>query len=210
MPPDPRLHGLYVVTDRELCGRKGIVASVEAALQGGARIIQYRDKSFDSERRLREARELAALCMRHDALLFVNDDVELAHATGAHGVHLGRDDADIAEARAQLGNDALIGYSCYDDFSRAQHAAGAGADYVAFGSVFPSRIKPDAVRAPLTLFSRAHNELGLPTCAIGGIDTGNVRDVVVAGASMTAVISAVFAADDIAAATAELIRAFRV
>lgn len=209
MPHDPRLQGLYVITDHELCVRKGVVASVEAALQGGARIIQYRDKSSDSKRRLQEARELVALCMHHNALLFVNDDVELARTSHAHGVHLGREDADIADARALLGDDALIGYSCYDDFSRAKHAADAGADYVAFGSVFPSRIKPDAVRAPLTLFVRTHAELNIPACAIGGIDTRNIRDVVAAGASMAAVISAVFAADDIAAATAELNQAFR-
>lgn len=209
MPHDPRLHGLYVITDRELCARQGIVASVEAALQGGARIFQYRDKSSDSERRLQEARELVALCMRHDALLFVNDDVELAQASHAHGVHLGRDDADIADARARLGDDALIGYSCYDDFPRARHAADAGADYVAFGSVFSSRVKPDAVRAPLALFTKTHTELSIPTCAIGGIDASNIHEVVAAGTSMAAVISAVFAADDITSATAELNHAFR-
>lgn len=209
MPHDARLHGLYVITDAGLCTTRGIENCVAAALRGGARIVQYRDKSSDSDRRLQESRALVELCKRHDALLLVNDDVQLAQAAGAHGVHLGRDDAAVSEARALLGGAALIGYSCYDDFSRAERAAAAGANYVAFGSVFESRVKPDAVRAPLALFEQARSRSHIPTCAIGGIDAGNISDVVAAGANMAAVISAVFAANDVAAAAGELSQAFR-
>lgn len=209
MPHEARLHGLYVITDADLCMARGIENCVAEALRGGARIVQYRDKSSDSNRRLQESRALVELCKRHNALLLINDDVQLALASGAHGVHLGRDDAAISEARTLLGGTALIGYSCYDDFSRAERAAAAGADYVAFGSVFASRVKPDAVRAPLALFEQARSNLPIPACAIGGIDAGNIRNVVTAGANMAAVISAVFAADDIAAAAGELSQAFR-
>lgn len=197
-----------MITDRELCAARGLLPSVAAALEGGARLVQYRDKSSDSDRRLREASELAALCRDHDALLLVNDDVQLAKACGAHGVHLGRNDASIEKARELLGAGAVIGYSCYNDFSRAQHGAQAGADYLAFGSAFPSRVKPDAVRAPLELFAQARATPGIPTCAIGGINADNIRTVVAAGANMAAVISAVFAADNIRSATAELGLAF--
>lgn len=205
---DPRLQGLYVITDTPLCAQRGLVRAVAEALAGGARIVQYRDKSPESARRLREAAELRDLCASHDALLIVNDDVQLARAVGAHGVHLGRDDTDVARARRALGADALIGVSCYNDFARARAAESSGADYVAFGSVFPSSTKPAAVRAPLALFARARAELNIPCCAIGGIDADNIDDVVRAGADMAAVISAVFGADDVKTAAETLIRAF--
>lgn len=205
---DPRLAGLYVVTDRALCARHGLIPSVTAALAAGIRLVQYRDKSGDDRRRFEEARALAQLCAAHDALLIVNDDARLARDAGAHGVHLGRDDMDIAAARELLGDAAIIGVSCYDDFVRAERAALGGADYVAFGSMFPSPTKPDAVRAPLELLARACAELAVPACAIGGIDATNIRAVIAAGAAMVAVVSAVFAAPDITVAARELEKAF--
>lgn len=206
---DPRLSGLYVVTDRAHCMHHGLEASVAAALAGGARLVQYRDKTEDHGRRLDEASRLATLCKAGSAVFIVNDDVRLARTIAAHGVHLGGDDMDIRDARALLGDNAIIGISCYNDFSRARAAAMAGADYIAFGSVFPSATKPDAPRAPLELFARARDEIGLPACAIGGIDRRNIGEVAAAGASMAAVVSAVFAADDITAATRDLDRLFR-
>lgn len=185
------LHGLYVITDAALCARHGLSDSVAAALRGGARLVQYRDKSGDQERRLREAKALAALCREHGATFIINDDVMLAKACDAHGVHLGRDDGDIAAAREALGTGKVIGISCYDELERARRVRELGADYIAFGSLFPSSIKPDAVRAPLTLFAEARH-LGLPMCGIGGIDRDNIADVAAAGADMAAVISAVF------------------
>jgi len=208
MHHDPRLHGLYVVTDRVQCARSGLEQSVAAALAGGARIVQYRDKSTDHRRRFDEAMLLSGLCGAHGALFIVNDDARLARAVAASGVHLGQDDMTVQQARRLLGEHAIIGISCYDRFSLAREAALAGADYVAFGSVFASPVKPDAVRAPLELFTRARDELAIPACAIGGIDQGNIRSVVKAGAAMAAVISAVFASPDVTGTTRELNRAF--
>ncbi|MGH8161393.1 MAG: thiamine phosphate synthase [Gammaproteobacteria bacterium] len=194
MPNHAQLKGLYVLTDERLGERLETV--VATALDGGARLVQYRDKSKDAARREAEARMLRELTRRHDALLIVNDDPELADRVEADGVHLGRDDPDMAEARRLLGDDAIIGVSCYDSLQPARDAVAAGADYVAFGSVYPSPTKPDAVHAPLGLFTAAKRELDVPICAIGGITPGNAPPVVAAGADLLAVVSAVLFADD--------------
>lgn len=192
--------GLYAVTDGP---RPDLLAAAAAALRGGAVMLQYRDKSSDATRRLDEARALLALCRRHAALLVINDDVELALAVGAQAVHLGEDDAGVAQARALLGPEAVIGVSCYDDLARARRLAEAGADYLAFGAFFPSPTKPAARRAGLDLL-RDSAGLGLPRVAIGGISADNAAPLVAAGADYLAVISAVFGADDIAAAAARI------
>jgi len=197
-----RLRGLYVITDRALAGGRALPLLVEDALAGGARVVQYRDKTTDHARRHAEAAALAALCRDAAALLIVNDDVELALAVHADGVHLGRDDAAIAAARARLGPDRVIGVSCYDRFELALAAQEAGADYVAFGSFHPSPTKPAAVRADLSLLARGRREMTLPLVAIGGITPENGRALVVAGADMLAVINAVFGAADVRAAAA--------
>lgn len=194
---DPRLRGLYVLT------RAGddLLEKTAAALRGGARLVQYRDKSDDGERRLDEARQLRALCAAASATFIVNDDIDLAIRVEADGVHLGRDDDGIARARSALGDTALIGASCYDSLERAK--AAAGADYLAFGSFFPSPTKPDAVRATPALLAAARDAFDLPLCAIGGITPGNGAALVAAGADMLAVISGVFDADDAAAAAGD-------
>lgn len=195
-----RLQGLYAITeDRALSAGEACVA-VEAALRGGASLVQYRDKSGDHRRRLAAATALRALCTRYRVPLLINDDVELARAVGADGVHLGRDDLDVRQARARLPEHSLIGVSCYNRFELAQRAVDAGADYVAFGSFFASPTKPQAVAATPDLLRRARTELSVPTVAIGGISPENGAALVRAGADMLAVISAVFAAPDIAAA----------
>lgn len=195
------LWGLYVITDDRGSGPEHLAAQVAAALTGGARVVQYRDKSTDRERRLAEARALQALCRQHRVPLLINDDVDLAVAVDADGVHLGRDDQDIASARDRLPAGGLVGVSCYNDFGLAREAARRGADYIAFGSFFPSPTKPDAVPAQPDLLRCARRELALPTVAIGGISPENGAPLVRAGADMLAVISAVFAATDVAAAT---------
>jgi thiamine-phosphate pyrophosphorylase len=196
------LCGLYVITDRALAGGRPLPELAAEATAGGARIVQYRDKTADRARRLAEARALAAVCRRAGVLLIVNDDVELACAVQADGVHLGRDDAGIAAARARLGPDRLIGVSCYDRFDLALAARRAGADYVAFGSFFPSPTKPAAVRADVGLLERGRRELGLPLVAIGGITPENGAALVAAGADMLAAIHAVFGKTDVRAAAA--------
>jgi thiamine-phosphate pyrophosphorylase len=159
--------GLYALTD----GSSGthLLALAEAVLRGGAALLQYRAKATPRALRREEATALLALCRRHGVPLVINDDFELAVATGADGVHLGRDDPPPAQAREALGETAIIGVSCYADPERARAAAAAGADYVAFGSLFTSSNKPGATRAPLELLGAAGRELDLPVCGIGGI-----------------------------------------
>lgn len=195
-----RLQGLYAITDDRRLGPDAQHDAALAALSGGARLIQYRDKGNDHGRRLAEAQVLAELCRGHQVPFLVNDDLALAIAVQADGVHLGIQDPNISVARNQLPPDCLIGVSCYADFERARQAASAGADYVAFGSFHPSQTKPDAVPATPDLLARASRELRLPTVAIGGISPENGAALVQAGADMLAVISAVFAASDVAAA----------
>jgi thiamine-phosphate pyrophosphorylase len=196
--------GLYAITDGP---RSDLFAACEAALDGGATLLQYRDKTRDTDRRLEEARALAALSARYRVPLIVNDDVELAAATGADGVHLGQDDSDIASARTRLGASAIIGVSCYDSLERARDLAAAGADYLAFGAFFPSPTKPNARKATPTLLREA-KPLGLPLVAIGGITAGNGRVIVDAGADYLAVISAVFGAKDPRAAAGSIAALF--
>ncbi|MGH8128465.1 MAG: thiamine phosphate synthase [Gammaproteobacteria bacterium] len=197
---------LYVLTDERLGGR--LEMAVDAALKGGARLIQYRDKSTDDAKRESEARLLRALTRRYGALLIVNDDPELAARVEADGVHLGRDDAGIAAARRLLGTELIIGVSCYDSLQLARDAVVAGADYIAFGSVYPSPTKPDAVRAPLSLFREAKRALDVPLCAIGGITPDNAGPVLTAGAALLAVISAVVFAEDSEAVARRLTECF--
>jgi thiamine-phosphate pyrophosphorylase len=194
MKNKPPLDGLYLLTDAELCRENGMLPGVAAALRGGVCLVQYRDKSDDHERRRKEARALVELCHDANARLIVNDDVELAFEVAADGVHLGQDDEDIARAREKLGDDAIIGVSCYNAFSRAVAAERSGANYVAFGSVFPSPIKPDAPRAPLHLLQQAREELDIPVCAIGGINADNIGKVAATGVHLFAVISALLTA----------------
>lgn len=193
--PRPPLRGLYAITDGP---RPGLVGACAAALEGGARLLQYRDKSADAARRFAEARALQALCIRFGVPLIVNDDVDLADAVGAAGVHLGEDDGAIADARARLGAGAIVGVSCYDSLERARRSATAGADYLAFGAFFASPTKPHARRATPDLLREAR-VLGKPLVAIGGITAGNAAALVEAGADCVAVISALFGASDVRA-----------
>ncbi len=201
------LRGLYVITDTTRFVRDELIQAVAEAIEGGASIVQYRDKSDDDERRRIEAAALAQLCRHHDRIFIVNDDVELAIEVGADGVHLGQDDPALSTARAQFkaaGRDAIIGVSCYADHLRAEQAATAGADYLAFGAMFPSPTKPHAPSASAELLAWAAKRLGLPVCAIGGITAANVPDLLPYHPDMVAVISAVFAAPDIRSAAAAL------
>jgi thiamine-phosphate pyrophosphorylase len=190
------LRGLYAITDAALSERRGLEFDVAAAIRGGAVMIQYRDKSTDGTRREREAAALLQVCRRHQVPLIINDDVELARVTGADGVHLGAEDAPLRAARIRLGEQAIIGVSCYDSLELARKARAAGADYVAFGSFADSPTKPDAVRASLALLREASRNLRLPVTAIGGITPENGAALVEAGASLLAVVSGVFGAED--------------
>jgi thiamine-phosphate pyrophosphorylase len=190
------MQGLYVITD----GSTGdtLLHKVEQALRGGVAIVQYRDKTTDQARREQEAAALRSLCQQHHAQFIINDDVALAKAVQADGVHVGRDDAVVSAAREVLGNTAIIGVSCYNQLQLALHAAEQGADYIAFGSFFPSSTKPNAPHATLELLCQARQQLALPICAIGGITLENAPNLLVNGADMLAVIADVFNSPDIA------------
>jgi thiamine-phosphate pyrophosphorylase len=198
-----KLAGLYAVTP-DLADTGALAARVSAALEGGARAIQYRNKSADAALRQIQAARLARVRAGHPALYIVNDDATLAAAVGADGVHLGEDDGEIAAARRILGPERLIGISCYNDFGLARRAVEAGADYIAFGSFFASTVKPDARRADVALLRQAKT-LGVPIVAIGGITAANARALFAAGADAVAVISDVFAR----AAIADVVSAAR-
>ncbi len=187
------LRGLYAVTPDTLDGDT-LLLRVEAALRGGARLVQFRDKRGADARQAETARALRALCRRYGAIFIVNDDLALARAIDADGVHLGADDGDLAAARHALGPGKLLGASCYADFERARAAVAAGADYVAFGAAYPSPTKPHAARAEHSLFARCRDQLGVPACAIGGITLDNAPALLAAGADLLAVISDVFEA----------------
>lgn len=189
--------GLYLITPDE-ADTSRLLARVTAVLPHAA-LLQYRNKTADAALRGAQAEALAVLCRDHGVPLVINDDAALALAVGAAGVHLGEDDGDIAVARGLLGENAIIGMSCYDDLSRAGTAAAAGAGYVAFGAFFPSTTKPNARHATPGLL-RDSAGLGLPRVAIGGITPDNARELVDAGADLLAVIGGVFDAPDPAAA----------
>jgi len=186
------LRGLYAITP-ELADGEDLVQRVAQALEGGIAMLQYRRKGLQ---RLDEAKILARMCRARSVPFIVNDTLALALECGADGLHLGRDDGGLASARAEL-RGKLLGASCYGSLATARAAVAAGADYVAFGSVFSSPTKPGAVRAPLSLFGEAR-ALGVPLVAIGGITLENAPQLLRAGADCLAVISDLFDAPDIA------------
>ena len=192
-----RLCGLYAITDPKLTPPENLLVKAEAALQGGAKILQYRDKSDDKPLRSQQAAALLALCQRYNATLIINDDVELTAAVNAHGVHLGLTDTAITEARHRLGSAAIIGATCHASISNAKQAIEAGADYVAFGRFFPSSTKPDAPPADLSDISAHLGKLEVPAVAIGGITLANAPKLTAAGFTMVAVVADIFSQTDI-------------
>ena len=195
---DAVLRGLYAITPDETDTRI-LTAKVAAALEGGLTALQYRNKTADPSLRRAQADALAPLCRAHHVSFILNDDLDLAIAVNADGVHLGGTDGDLAQARRRLGLDKLLGASCYNRYELAVAAKSAGADYVAFGAAFGSPTKPAAVHAPLELYARAHRKLGLTVVAIGGITAANAAPLLSAGVDALAVITDLFEARDIAA-----------
>ncbi len=191
--PRNRLRGLYAITDETLIPEVQFHHIIKQALQGGAAIIQYRDKSNNRKKRQQQATTLRTLCNQYNALLLINDDLELAQRVSADGIHLGKNDASISEAREALGATAIIGISCYNQLELAIKAENEGANYVAFGAFFTSTIKPEASVAELGLLGEAKARLNIPVCAIGGITSNNAKQIFDAGADMVAVISGLFA-----------------
>ena len=190
------ISGLYAITPEEQCTAE-LLRRVNLALQGGVRVLQYRNKLGCAITRLEQATALRQLTRAFDVPLIINDDAALAMQVDADGVHLGGEDGSVNAARAMLGSGKMIGVSCYNRLSLAHQAAGAGADYVAFGAFFASVVKPSAPVATLDLLVQARRELDLPLVAIGGITVQNGASLLTSGASALAVISALFSAEDI-------------
>ena len=200
------ISGLYAVTPG-LADPELLAGKVDAALRGGARVVQYRNKDAGEQLRQEQAVRIARLCRDAGACFIVNDNIELARKVAADGVHLGKDDEGVGAARALLGPGKLIGVSCYNELWRARDAVAQGADYIAFGSFFPSPTKPGAVTAARDLL-RAAKEFSLPIVAIGGITPDNAAGLIEAGADAVAVLSAVFDAPDVERAARRIARLF--
>ncbi|MGW7771740.1 thiamine phosphate synthase [Pseudomonas parafulva] len=188
-----KLRGLYAITDSQLLAGR-FLSHVEAALEGGVCLLQYRDKGDDAARRLRDAEALMQLCERYGTQLIINDDAELAARLGV-GVHLGQTDGPLTPARALLGRNAIIGSTCHASLDLAAQAASEGASYVAFGRFFNSLTKPGAPAAHLDLIEQARAQVKLPIAVIGGITLDNAAPLVAHGADLLAVIHGLFGAD---------------
>jgi len=188
------LRGLYAITDSQLLAGGRLLPYVEAALRGGVRLLQYRDKSDDAARRQREAEALTECCARYGAALLINDDLELAARLNV-GLHLGQEDGSLAIARERLGPTAIIGATCHAQLSLAEQAIADGASYIAFGRFFNSNTKPGAPAADIVLLQQARARFSQPIVAIGGITLETAPQLVAHGADVIAVIHALFAAD---------------
>ena len=205
---DARLYGVYAITDPVLCGEH-LSDKVQAAIEGGIRILQYRNKQASPAVQHAEASKLLSLCRQHGVLFIINDDVDLASDIDADGVHLGQKDRALIEAREHLGPDKIIGISCNNRFDYALTAQQEGADYIAFGRFFSSLTKPQAPQADIDLLQRGKKELHLPIVAIGGITPENGRQLIDAGADMLAVIHGIFGQADIRLAAERYAELFR-
>lgn len=194
MKDTKKLRGLYAITDSTLLADGRLLPFTEAALRGGARLLQYRDKSDNDARRLREAEALRELCDRYGAQLIINDDAELAARLGV-GLHLGQEDGSLGAARALLGRKAIIGATCHARLDLADQATREGASYIAFGRFFDSHTKPGAPAATLDLLAAARQRFSVPITAIGGVTLANAPSLIAQGADLIAVVHALFAAE---------------
>ena len=190
------MKGLYAITDCENLSTDNLLAVTEDVLRARVAVLQYRDKSADHAKRKYEAAELRLLCREYNCLFLINDDVQLAKSVNSDGVHLGSGDCDCKKARYELGPGALIGVSCYNRLEAALAAADAGADYIAFGSFYPSSSKPGTVIAEPDILTQAKRKIALPIVAIGGITPSNCRILLESGADLLAVISSIYQAED--------------
>jgi thiamine-phosphate pyrophosphorylase len=198
----PKINGLYAITP-ELTDTASLVAITKQVITGGARLVQYRSKTTETALRLEQAQSLAHLCRKFGIPLIINDYLDLAIKVRADGVHLGREDSPLSEARRVLGDEKIIGISCYNTLEYAVEAERKGADYVAFGAFFASRTKPGAVPASLNLLRQAKQKLQVPIVAIGGITSDNAVELISEGANAVAVSNALFGARDVRAAAAK-------
>lgn len=194
---------LYAVTDRSWVGKQTLYEQIEDALKGGITIVQLREKNLAEDEFVVEAIKVKELCHRYNVPLIINDNVDVALKSDADGVHVGIQDAPIADIRKRIPKGFIIGATC-KTVKQALAAEKAGADYMGVGAVFPSPTKKNAIRITTEQLKKICLSVSIPAVAIGGINLDNVMEVKGGGASGIAVVSAIFAAEDIQAATAEL------
>ena len=188
-----KISGIYAITPNKILDLNAIE---QAIIAHKISVLQYRHKTTDVSIKLNEAKQLQQLCLRHNTLFIINDDINLAQKIKADGVHLGKDDTSIEVARAQLGSDAIIGVSCYNDIKLAKIAQDKGVNYVAFGALFPSNTKPNAPHCPLDIIMQAKQALAIPIVGIGGVDFDNQQQALDAGCDAVAMINALFQSTD--------------
>jgi len=191
------LKGLYVLTDATLTPTETMLEQIERVLKSGVKVIQYRDKYASDEEAEKQCIRLQALCDVYEALFIIDDRLDVAYRINADGLHVGMDDVSYEEARALLGEDKIIGVSCYGDIERAKKYAELGADYVAFGAFFPSQTKPHATLVAPEILKAAKEQLNVPICAIGGINEANIPLLSCYDIAMYSIISAVYKEDAI-------------
>jgi thiamine-phosphate pyrophosphorylase len=201
------MKGLYIVTP-DWDDTQKMLQVTEEALRGGASLVQYRHKTASPELRRAQAEPLLALCRRYSVSFIVNDFVELCLALDADGVHVGGTDAPIAEVRAAVGPDKIVGASCYGDLDLARKAHKAGASYVAFGGFYPSRVKKYVVATKAEIVALSKAEIPLPVVVIGGMTQENSAPLVAQGADMVAAISSVYTVTDPRAAATDFVALF--
>ena len=187
-----KIQGLYAISDPDLIPDNELLYCIEQAILGGIRVLQYRNKSASKDTQYQQAHELSTLCKRYQVCFIINDDPHLAYSVQADGVHVGKDDGKIADARQILGDQSIIGVSCYNSLENAHNAIAQGADYIAFGRFFPSKTKPNALQADLSLLKQARTQLQKPIVAIGGINRDNAPQLIQCGANSIAVINDLF------------------
>ncbi len=190
------IKGLYAITP-DSADLNTLIQKTQLAIEGGAFMVQYRSKIHDRDVKMQQCAAILRLCREYDVPCIVNDDVEMCRILKADGVHLGENDDNIAEVRRILGEDSIIGSSCYDQLNRAKQAQKEGASYVAFGAVFPTPTKPNAPRATLELLRKAKSEIQIPIVAIGGITMNNAHDVIETGIDAIAVITNLYESNSI-------------
>ncbi len=182
------IKGIYAITPNQPFS----INAVDRVLSRGVRILQYRHKTNNAQLKLTQAKQLKLLCQQHQALFIINDDITLCQQVDADGVHLGLDDMPLTQARQQLGDDKIIGISCYNKIDLAQQAQSLGADYVAFGAIFPSSTKPHAPHCPLSIITQAKTSITIPIVGIGGVTMDNKQQAYEAGCDSVAMISGLF------------------
>ena len=202
------MRGLYLVTP-DWNDTEKLIAATEQAIEGGATLLQYRHKTASEALRLEQASALLALCRRLQVPLIINDHLDLCERLDADGIHVGGTDASVAEVRASIGKEKIVGASCYGDLQLARDAAQAGASYVAFGGFYPSLVKKYAVTTPPSIITQALSELSIPLCVIGGMTPQNARPLIELGAHSVAAISSVYVTSDHRSAAAEFASLFR-